>query len=254
MTRRSNASNKTTRVETQRHKEATRTNIPTAELEGLVGEDESRPTVTDYAYRNDPDADPELYRRNPDLDPQLVWRGKDEQDRRGLQVDTVPIYIQEKIHPKAIIEDLRRRSAAKREAETDEPDMFADFNGFEGDAEAKLDFYQHQQNWTNRMILGDALQVMTSLAEKEALKGQVQTIYFDPPYGINFASNWQSTVDEKTNPAAGKTELSREPEVVKAFRDTWSDGINTYLSYLRERLFVCRELLTNSGSLFMQMG
>ncbi len=136
---------------------------------------------------------PIRYKRNTDLDPQLVWRGKDEQNAEDLMVDSVPIYIQEKIQPEAIIRDLLRRSeAVRREREERErysiPDLFRDFNGL-SEPGAEFAFYRHDKNWSNRMILGDSLLVMTSLAEKEALKGQVQCIYIDPPYGIRFNSN-----------------------------------------------------------------
>jgi adenine-specific DNA-methyltransferase len=226
-----------TPVETWTHPADTRKNIPTAETQGFMREEEALPK-------------PRLYPRNPDLDPQLVWRGKDEQDAAPLSVDTVPIYIQEKIHPKAIIDSLR--SAAARGAEP-QADLFADFNGID-DPEAKLEFYAHDQHWSNRMILGDGLLVMNSLAEKEALKSRVQMIYLDPPYGIKFNSNYQAST-RSTDVADGKLDsMSREPEVVKAFRDTWMDGVNTYLSYLRDRLKVSSELLSASGSVFVQIG
>lgn len=165
-------------VEAFRHSD-TRTNIPTQELRDFVAADEAAPDVM-------------LYPRDPSLDPQLVWKGKDEQDREDLGVPVVPIYIQEKIHPQAIIDDLRKASERGQEPGMGQLDLFADFNGFDDDDFGKkLEFYEHQQHWTNRLILGDSLMVMTSLAEKEALKGKVQTIYLDPPYGIKFGSNWQ---------------------------------------------------------------
>lgn len=226
-----------TPVETWTHPADTRKNIPTAETQGFMREEEARPK-------------PRLYPRNPDLDPQLVWRGKDEQDAEPLSVDTVPIYIQEKIHPKAIIDSLR--SAAARGAEP-QADLFADFNGID-DPEAKLEFYAHDQHWSNRMILGDGLLVMNSLAEKEALKGRVQMIYLDPPYGIKFGSNWQPSTRIREVKDGKQESSSREPEVLAAFRDTWSDGLNTYLSYIRDRVSVGRELLSDSGALFVQIG
>ena len=155
----------------------------------------------------------------------------------------VPVYIQEKIHPQAIIEDVRA-SAKRGQAGT--LDLFADFNGIEFDQ--LIEFYQHNQHWQNRMILGDSLLVMTSLAEKEGLKGQVQMIYLDPPYGIKFGSNWQVST-RKRDVKDGKAEdATRQPEQIKAFRDTWKLGIHSYLAYLRDRLQVARELLTESGS------
>jgi adenine-specific DNA-methyltransferase len=187
--------------------------------------------------------------RNPDLDPQLVWRGKDAQDAAPLAVDTVPIYIQEKVKPEALIRDLRRQ-AGGCEAQAN---LFGDFDRIE-DAEMRLDFYQHAENWSNRMILGDSLLVMNSLAEKEGLRGQVQMIYLDPPYGIRFASNWQTSTRKRQVEDGKVAELSREPEQIKAFRDAWRNGIHSYLAYLRDRFTVARDLLTDSGSIFVQIG
>lgn len=223
-------------VEATVHREASRTNIPTSELEGfLQPEDRAAKKV--------------LYPRDPTLDPQLVWKGKDEQDAELLEVPAVPIYIQEKIAPKALIEDLRTHTAG---AGVSQPSLFADFNGIEFDE--LVDFYQHQQNWSNRVILGDSLLVMTSLAEKEALKGQVQCIYVDPPYGIKFGSNWQVSTRKRDVKDGRVTDATRQPEQVKAFRDTWEMGIHSYLTYLRDRLVVARELLAESGSVFVQIG
>jgi adenine-specific DNA-methyltransferase len=211
-------------------------NIPTAELESFAAADEAAPKV-------------KLYPRDPSLDPQLVWKGKDEQDATDLAVPVVPVYIQEQISPKALIEDLRATSASGREAQLD---LFSDFNGLP--FEDRVEFYQHPMHWTNRMILGDSLTVMTSLAEKEGLKGQVQMIYVDPPYGIKFGSNWQVST-RKRDVKDGKVEdATRQPEQIRAFRDTWELGIHSYLSYLRDRFTVARDLLTESGSIFVQIG
>jgi adenine-specific DNA-methyltransferase len=190
-------------------------------------------------------------RRNPDLDPQLVWRGKDMADWSDLVVEAPPLYIQEKIHPKALVEDLKR--SAKRRVEP-EPmaDLFAQFNGVP--PEARTEFYAHDQHWSNRMILGDGLKVMASLAEREGLKGRVQCIYIDPPYGIKFNSNFQWSTMSRDVKDGKADHLTREPEQVKAFRDTWRDGIHSYLTYLRDRLTVARDLLTESGSVFVQIG
>lgn len=226
-------------VETLTHDEATRRNAPTAELEAFVPAEVKTPIRAAYE------------RRNPDLDPQLVWRGKDAADWSDLIVEAPPLYIQEKIHPKALIEDLKRASERRREPE-DAPDLFADFNGIE--PAQRTEFYEHDQHWSNRMILGDGLKVMSSLAEREGLKGQVQCIYIDPPYGIKFNSNFQwSTTNPKVQDKKAD-HFSREPEQVKAFRDTWADGIHSYLTYLRDRLTVARDLLTESGSVFVQIG
>ena len=228
---------KRTRVETTVHEEAHRTNIPTTELGSFLTDQEKEPISV-------------LYPRDPSLDPQLVWKGKDDQDRHPLEVAAVPIYIQEKIHPKALIEALRAETAGS-EAQLS---LWADFNGIELELEELVKFYQHDQHWSNRLILGDSLLVMNSLAEKEGLKGQVQMIYMDPPYGIKFGSNWQVST-RKRDVRDGKAEdATRQPEQVKAFRDTWELGIHSYLAYLRDRLVVARELLTDSGSIFVQIG
>jgi adenine-specific DNA-methyltransferase len=234
-TKRTAKSNGKATVDAFRHND-TRTNIPTQELRDFVAADESAPDVM-------------LYPRDPSLDPQLVWKGKDQQDCEDLGVPVVPIYIQEKIHPQAIIDDLRRQNTAP---ELGQLDLFADFNGLDDDDFGKkLEFYEHQQHWTNRMILGDSLMVMTSLAEKEALKGKVQTIYIDPPYGIKFGSNWQVSTRKRDVKDGSATDATRQPEQVKAFRDTWELGIHSYLSYLRDRFVVARDLLTESGSIFV---
>ena len=224
------------RVEQTRHAGDQRVNIPTAELEKFAEQDENQPKAL-------------LYPRDPSLDPQLVWKGKDEQDRQPLEVPAVPIYIQEHISPKALIEDLRATSSAGREQQLD---LFGDFNGME--FEERVEFYQHPMKWSNRMILGDSLLVMTSLAEKEGLKGQVQMIYVDPPYGIKFGSNWQVRTDRREVKDGKLDHATRQPEQVRAFRDTWELGINSYLAYLRDRFAVGRELLADTGSIFVQIG
>ncbi|MEQ1938218.1 site-specific DNA-methyltransferase [Mesorhizobium sp. CN5-321] len=261
-----------------------RLNIPTAEMADLAAMQEERDPLAPAVYpRARPLAEGEVRERDEDLDPQivwngarirltkdqvarlaetgeveigdaqLVWRGKDRQDWSDLIVTAPPLYIQEKVHPKAIIDDLVRQSKMAREEASDAPDLFADFNGLD-DPMARTEFYQHDQHWSNRMILGDSLQVMASLAEREALKGKVQAIYFDPPYGIKFGSNWQVSTQSRDVKDGKQTDLSREPEQVKAFRDTWKDGIHSYLTYLRDRLAVMRELLTENGSIFVQIG
>ena len=193
-------------------------------------------------------------RRNRDLDPQFVWRGKDEQDWSDLVVQAPPLYIQEKVHPKVLIDDLLRETAERKEEEAPEtPDLFGDFNGLP-DAGAAAEFYQHQANWTNRMILGDSLSVMASLAEREGLRGKVQCIYLDPPYGIKFNSNFQWSTTSRDVRDGNAAHATREPEMVKAFRDTWRDGIHSYMTYLRDRLTVARDLLQESGSIFVQIG
>jgi len=227
-------------IHSVKHKDK-RKNIPTEELRDFVKEDENKPKEVKFPGL--------LYARDPSLDPQLVWKGKDQQDSEELKVPAVPVYIQEKIHPQAIIEDVRAQ--AKKDKPDSQLNFFADFNGIK--FEELIDFYQHDANWSNRMVLGDSLLVMTSLAEKEGLKGQVQMIYIDPPYGIKFGSNWQVST-RKNDVKDGKSEdLTRQPEQIRAFRDTWELGIHSYLAYWRDRLIVARELLTETGSIFVQI-
>lgn len=270
-------------VETLVHDEATRRNIPTAELSSLAERIEEQNPFEPVAYeRASPLKEGETRERDEDLDPQitwkgtslrltsdqietlksggkvelgdaqLVWRGKDQQDWSDLIVQAPPLYIQEKVHPKAIIEDLKRQTKERQDEQAGTFDLFGDFNGL--DPEAKTEFYQHDQHWQNRLILGDSLQVMASLAERENLRGKVQCIYFDPPYGISFGSNWQVST-RRTKVDDGKLlEITREPEQVKAFRDTWKDGVHTYFTYIRDRLLAGRDLLTPSGCAIVQIG
>jgi adenine-specific DNA-methyltransferase len=238
-------------VETIRHEEAKRRNIPTAEHQSVIQKAHEGPKTVRYP-------------RNTDLDPQLVWRGKDEQDWSDLVIQAPPIYIQEKVQPKVLIDDLMRQANAERLARETiqrqdkgilgpQIDLFADFNGIPVGAD-RTEFYQHDQHWSNRMILGDSLQVMASLAEREGLRGKVQCIYLDPPYGIKFNSNFQWSTTSRDVKDGNTGHITREPEQVKAFRDTWRDGIHSYLTYLRDRLTVARDLLTDSGSIFVQIG
>jgi adenine-specific DNA-methyltransferase len=287
MAKRSTRGPKPKQVETLKHDAAKRRNVPTAELASAFERMEETDPQGPVTYpRARPLAEGETRQRDEDLDPQIVWkgatlslspeqiaqltetgrleigeaeltwRGKDQQDWSDLVVQTPPLYIQEKVHPKAIINDLKRHSDERAKASTDAPDLFddiyTDFNGI--DPEAKTEFYAHDQNWQNRMILGDSLQVMASLAEREALRGKVQCIYFDPPYGIRFNSNWQVSTRSRDVKDGKLDQITREPEQVKAFRDTWKDGIHSYLTYLRDRLTVMRDLLTESGSIFVQIG
>jgi adenine-specific DNA-methyltransferase len=258
-----------------------RVNIPTAEMQSFFQREEDRSPLPPKHYeRRLPLADGERRERDPDPQllwngmritlteaqrrqlaetseieiggAQLVWRGKDTQDWSDLIVQTPLLYIQEKIHPKAIIDDLRRRSAAADEAASEQPSLFADFNGVPKDVAAE--FHQHEASWSNRMICGDSLAVMASLAERERFKGKVQCIYFDPPYGIRFNQNWQVSTRSRDVKDGRQTDISREPEQVKVFRDTRKDSIHSYLTYLRDRLTVARDLLTESGSIFVQIG
>jgi adenine-specific DNA-methyltransferase len=231
-------------IESFVHDEASRRNIPPAEFQTMVRNQEKTPIQVAYE------------RRNPDLDPQLIWRGKDLLDESPLVVNAPPLYIQEKIHPKVLIDDLRRRSKEGSSSQTGFVEQMGLFDTIKGDGGegAKTEFYQHDQNWTNRMILGNSLEVMASLAEREQLRGQVQCIYFDPPYGIKFNSNFQWSTTSRDIKDGNTGHITREPEQVKAFRDTWRDGIHSYLAYLRDRLAAAKDLLSSSGSIFLQIG
>ncbi len=281
-------------VEALMHAKSTRRNIPTAEYQSAAeSQEEHDPRGPVMFRRARPLRQGETRERNRDLDPQivwkgakltltpaqlrtlierekegkpatieigdaqLVWRGKDEQDWSDLVVNAPPLYNQDKIHPQAIIDDLMRQTRERQAGADDQLSMFRDhFHDFNGlnDPEKRTEFYQHDQYWQNRMILGDSLQVMASLAEREHLRGKVQCIYFDPPYGIKFNSNWQVSTQSRDVKDGKQTDISREPEQVKAFRDTWKDGIHSYLTYLRDRLTVARDLLHDSGSIFVQIG
>jgi adenine-specific DNA-methyltransferase len=214
-----------------------RANLPTADAHEFVDPEIENPFTFRYP--------------RPLYAPQLVWRGKEEQDlAEFLEGNAPPIYIQEKIDPRVLVENLRR--TAKEGEEEPEATLFDHFDGL---PELDLvDFYQHQANWSNRMILGDSLNVMASLAERERLRGKVQMIYIDPPYGIKFGSNWQVSARRRDVKDGKLEDASREVEQIKAFRDTWEFGINSYLTYLRDRLTVAKELLTESGSIFVQIG
>jgi adenine-specific DNA-methyltransferase len=214
-----------------------RANLPTADAQEFLAPELEKPI-------------PVRYPRDPTLDPQLVWKGKDALDGEDLVAEAPAIYIQEKVHPQVLIENLRD-TAARSE---DEPEftLFDDFDGLP-DLD-QVEYYQHEANWSNRMILGDSLNVMASLAERESLRGKVQMIYIDPPYGIKFGSNWQVSARNRDVKDGKIEDASREVEQIKAFRDTWELGIHSYLSYLRDRLAAAKDLLTLSGSVFVQIG
>jgi adenine-specific DNA-methyltransferase len=241
------AANRTKAVQAIRH-EDTRVNNPTADAIDLVT-DAVEAAMT---WRG---------KRDFAKDPQLVWKGKDEQDREDLEVPAPPIFRQELIEPRYLVKQLMDEMKKQREngegnaAEEDLSLFGTDFYS-EGIADEldKVDWYKHPMNWTNRMILGDSLQVMASLAERENLRGKVQMIYFDPPYGIKFNSNWQVSVDSREVRDNDIASISREVEQIHAFRDTWDLGIHSYLTYLRDRISSARELLTESGSIFVQIG
>lgn len=219
-----------------------RINLPTADAHEFVD-----PTIEEVRKAR--------YARDESLDPQLVWRGKyppadSDSTDNDLVTDAPPIYIQEKIDPRVLIENLRRTAVHPE----DEPE-FTLFDTFDGlDELDQVDFYKHEANWSNRMILGDSLQVMASLAEREHLRGKVQMIYIDPPYGIKFGSNWQVSARNRRVDDGKREDAAREAEQIKAFRDTWELGIHSYMSYLRDRMLAARELLNDSGSCFVQIG
>ena len=194
----------------------------------------------------DPDGDSKKYAYDPHLDPQLVWAGKAE--HTSFEVPTVSLHVHERIDPRSIIEAVRKRN----------PNQGVQLSLFEQPEEnppirQAIEFYKHKHNWSNRLVAGDSLLVMNSLLEKEGMAGQVQMIYFDPPYGIKYGSNFQPFVNKRDVKDGKDEDLTHEPEMIKAFRDTWELGIHSYLSYLRDRLLLARELLSESGSIFVQI-
>ena len=207
----------------------------------------NNPPVGLVTGATDPDAGKQTYEYDPHLDPQLTWAGKAE--HTSFEVPTVSLHVHERIDPRSIIEAVRRRNGEDMgqtslfEAPEENPPM-----------RQALQFYQHQQGWTNRLVAGDSLLVMNSLLEKEGLGGQVQMIYIDPPYGISYGSNFQPFVNKRTVRDRNDADLTREPETICAFRDTWELGIHSYLTYLRDRLLLARDLLNDSGSVFLQVG
>jgi adenine-specific DNA-methyltransferase len=227
-------------------KPAAKTEVPVEANTHPADKRRNIPTRETLAFADEKDIRTAKLKRDAALDPQLVWTGKGDDD---LEVPAVPVYVQEKIDPRAVIEDVKARSRAAQPVY----DLFGNFNGLD-DFSKKLEFYQHDQHWTNRLILGDSLLVMASLAERERLRGQVQCIYFDPPYGIKFGSNWQVSTRKRDVKDAKADDLTRQPEQIKAFRDTWELGNHSYLTYLRDRLAAARDLLTESGSIFVQIG
>ncbi len=180
------------------------------------------------------------YEYDPRLDPQLQWAGKAE--HLTFDVETVPLHIHERVAPAAIIESIRSGPV--------QASLFADP---EFDLNQAVEFYQHPQPWANRLVLGDSLLVMNSLLERELMAGKVQTIYFDPPYGIKYGSNFQPFTNKRDVKDGADGDLTREPEQIRAFRDTWELGIHSYLTYIRDRLLLMREMLTETGSIFVQI-
>ena len=206
----------------------------------------NNPPVGLVSPSTDPDAKARAYQHDPHIDPQLSWAGKAE--RTSFDIPTVSLHVHERIDPRTIIEAVRKRNGSDGQQSL-----------FESPEEnppirKAIEFYQHRHNWTNRLIAGDSLLVMNSLLEKEGLEGKVQTVYIDPPYGIKYGSNFQPFVGNRNVKDGKDNDLTREPEMIRAFRDTWQLGIHSYLSYLRDRLFLARELMGDRGSCFVQIG
>ena len=206
----------------------------------------NNPPVGLVTPESDPDGDNKNYSYDPHLDPQLVWAGKAE--HTNFEVPTVSLHVHERIDPRSIIEAVRKQNQTPGlqlslfEIPEENPPI-----------RQAIEFYKHQHNWSNRLVAGDSLLVMNSLLEKEGMAGQVQMIYFDPPYGIKYGSNFQPFVNKRDVKDGKDEDLTQEPEMIKAFRDTWELGIHSYLTYLRDRLLLARELLSESGSVFVQI-
>lgn len=207
----------------------------------------NNPQVGLVTPETDQDGGKQTYRYDPHLDPQLNWAGKAE--HTSFEVPTVSLHVHERIDPRSIIEAVRR----KHETEADyQPSLFF---GVESNLPLfqEIEFYKHKHNWANRLIAGDSTLVMNSLLVKEGMAGSVQMVYFDPPYGIKYGSNFQPFVNKRDVKDGKDDDLTSEPETLKAFRDTWELGIHSYLTYLRDRLLLARELLHESGSIFVQI-
>ena len=196
----------------------------------------------------EPEESKKKYEYDPHLDPQLVWAGKAE--HTSFEVPTVSLHVHERIDPKTVLEAVRKRNG---EPGPEQLSMFARPEEQQPLREA-LDFYKHAHGWSNRLVAGDSLLVMNSLLEKEGMAGKVQMIYIDPPYGIRYGSNFQPFVNRRDVKDGKDEDLTQEPEMIRAFRDTWELGIHSYLAYLRDRLLLGRELLHESGSIFLQIG
>ena len=233
-------------VHAYQHPYADRPHIPSQEEAG-----EEPPAVPDEKD----------YPRNPVVergqDPELFWLGKYGDDDRAdaTRVDIRSLYRAEHVEPQALLDRLTRTAAPLASDQADlflTPDGFEDMTGL-GELDKHDAYYAHADRWRNRLVLGDSLLVMASLAEREGLAGQVQCIYLDPPYGIKYGSNWQMRMNDRTVKDGDDAHLSGEPEVIRAYRDTWEKGIHSYLSYLRDRLVVARELLAETGSVFVQI-
>lgn len=217
-------------IEQYEHKDKERLNNPPV---GLV----NQKTDIDFGQIK------KKYEYDPHLDPQLQWAGKAE--RTSFEIPVVSLHVHERIDPKTIIDAVKKESPLPKQ-----PSLF------EEDAKPyreAIEFYKHKENWSNRLIAGDSLLVMNSLLEKEGMGGKVQMVFFDPPYGIKYGSNFQPFVNKRDVKDGSDEDLTGEPEMIKAFRDTWELGIHSYLTYLRDRLLLTKELLNESGSVFVQI-
>src|SRR5579864_7752848 len=235
-------------IERYEHSDKKRTNNPPV---GLVTP-ETDPVAPTHKTYNYVAAVPAVKPRqeldyDPHLDPQLVWAGKKEHS--SFEVPTVSLHVHERIDPHTIIDAVRKRNGAGLPVQ---PSLFAR-NEENPPLREAIDFYRHAHGWSNRLIAGDSLLVMNSLLEKEGMAGQVQMVYIDPPYGIRYGSNFQPFVNRRDVKDGKDEDLTQEPEMVRAFRDTWELGIHSYLTYLRDRLLLARDLLHESGSCFVQI-
>ena len=211
----------------------------------------NNPPVGLVTPRTDPDmGERQTYAHDPHLDPQLHWAGKAE--HTSFEVPTVSLHVHERIDSRTIVEAVRKRNGGGngngngRQASLFEAERTVPLR-------QAIEFYRHARNWSNRLIAGDSLLVMNSLLQKENMAGKVQCVYMDPPYGIKYGSNFQPFINKRDVKDGKDEDLTAEPEMIKAFRDTWELGIHSYLSYLRDRLLLMRELLTESGSVFVQI-
>ena len=208
----------------------------------------NNPPVGLVTPETDRDAGRKSYTYDPHLDPQLQWAGKAE--HTSFDVPTVSLHVHERIDPRTIIETTRKLNGNGAPVQG----SLFELPEENPPVRSAIEFYQHRHNWTNRLVAGDSLLVMNSLLEKEGMAGKVQMVYIDPPYGIRYGSNFQPFVNKRDVRDGRDEDLTQEPETIKAFRDTWELGIHSYLSYLRDRLLLARDLLTESGSCFVQIG
>lgn len=222
------------------------TKIQIEQYEHSDKERANNPHVGLVTPASDPDTgEKKTYQYDPHLDPQLQWAGKAE--HTSFEVPTVSLHVHERIDPNSIIETVKK--------EHEGPKQMSLFETNEKPLREAIDFYKHKENWSNRLIAGDSLLVMNSLLEKEGMAGKVQMVYFDPPYGIKYGSNFQPFVNQTALKSTDKDDdLTAEPEMIKAFRDTWELGIHSYLTYIRDRVKTVFDLLDNSGSIFVQIG